>query len=63
VLCGLKLITYAELVSNELGQLAEQRSSSTVLQLSQTRTGFEDDGNIIFTLEHSLQNISPQFRQ
>jgi len=44
-------------------QLAEQRSSSTVLHVSQTRTGFDDDGNIIFTLEHSLQNISPQFRQ
>jgi len=44
-------------------QLAEQRSSRTVLQVSQTRTGFDDDGSIIFTFEHSLQNISPQFRQ
>jgi len=57
------VISDAERVQRVSDQLAEQRSSSTVLQLSQTRTGFDDEGNIILTLEHSLQNISPQFRQ
>jgi len=58
-----RLITGHAVVNIWSVQLAEHRSSSNVLQVSQTRTGFDDDGNIIFTLEHSLQNISPQFRQ